>query len=194
MKEYLLVLFILTSSRRDEADLYPWLMWEAEQERSQGLLYKHLCNSFIHCFSHPLVKIYLRRCHAQTVKNGASSDKTSYIDILPEILNHKRHKNRWIGSKVKTILLNGWILPTGGGVLGRVCACSRGARVLERCDISRSIYGILSSPRGARNIEKCDISRSICGISNTPRRLRRLGWFWTGLRWFFVVVLGFGPF
>ena len=44
----------------------------------------------------------------------------------------------------------------------------RGARLLERCHISRSIYGISSSPRGARNIEKCDISRSICGISNTP--------------------------
>ena len=46
---------------------------------------------------------------------------------------------------------------------------TRGAQVLERCDISRSIYGISSSRRGARKIEKCDISRSICGISNTPR-------------------------
>ena len=49
-----------------------------------------------------------------------------------------------------------------------VVLLDRGARVLERCDILRSIYGISSSPRGARNIEKCDISRSICGISNTP--------------------------
>ena len=47
----------------------------------------------------------------------------------------------------------------------------RGARVLGRCDISRSIYSISSSPRGARNIEKCDISRSICGISNTPNAI-----------------------
>ena len=30
------------------------------------------------------------------------------------------------------------------------------------------MYGISSSPRGARNIQKCDISRSICGISKTP--------------------------
>ena len=45
---------------------------------------------------------------------------------------------------------------------------ARGAREVERCDISRSIYGISSSYRGARNIEKCDISRSIYGISNTP--------------------------
>ena len=49
-------------------------------------------------------------------------------------------------------------------------ADTRGARVLERCDISRSIYGIWSSPRGAPNIEKCDISRSIYGISSTPSR------------------------
>jgi hypothetical protein len=49
----------------------------------------------------------------------------------------------------------------------------RGARVLERCDISRSIYGISSSPRGARNIEKCNISRSIYGISSNPTPVPR---------------------
>ena len=51
---------------------------------------------------------------------------------------------------------------------------ARGARVLERCDISRSIYGISSSPRGAQNIEKCDISRLIYGISNTPSQGRKI--------------------
>ena len=45
---------------------------------------------------------------------------------------------------------------------------SRGAWVLERYDISSLIYSISSSLRGARNIEKCDISRTICGILNTP--------------------------
>ena len=48
---------------------------------------------------------------------------------------------------------------------------ARGARVLKRCDISRSIYGISSSYRDARNIEKCDISRSTYRISNTPTRV-----------------------
>ena len=36
--------------------------------------------------------------------------------------------NCFIGSKVTAILLNGWILPTGGVALGRVCpaACTAG--------------------------------------------------------------------
>ena len=34
------------------------------------------------------------------------------------------------------------------------------------CNILRSIYSISSSPRGARNIEKCNISRLLYGISN----------------------------
>ena len=78
--------------------------------RSQGLLYKHLRNSV----SDPLVKIYLRRRHAQMVKIGASSRKTNYIDSFSENLNLEGHYNRCIGSKVTAILLNGWILPTGG--------------------------------------------------------------------------------
>ena len=55
-------------------------------------------------------------------ETGASSHKTNYIDIFSEILNC------CIGSRVTAILLNGWILPTGGVGLGRVCpaACSAG--------------------------------------------------------------------
>ena len=52
------------------------------------------------------VKISLRRRHAQTVKNGASSNKTNYIDIFSEILNPEGHQNCCIGSKVTAILLN----------------------------------------------------------------------------------------
>ena len=55
------------------------------------------------------------------VKNGASSHKTNYIDILSEILNLEGHLNQCIGSKVTAISLNGWILPTGGVASGRVC-------------------------------------------------------------------------
>ena len=44
--------------------------------------------------SDPLVKIFLRCRHAQIVKNGASSHKTIYIDIFPEILNLEGHQNR----------------------------------------------------------------------------------------------------
>jgi hypothetical protein len=71
-----------------------------------------------------ILKKSLRRRHAQTVKNVASSHKTNYIDIL----NLDGHLNCCIGLKVKAILLNWWILPTGGVALGRVCpaACAAG--------------------------------------------------------------------
>ena len=51
------------------------------------------------------------------VRNGASSHKTNYTDILSEILNPEGHCNRYICSKVTAILLNGLILPTGGVAL-----------------------------------------------------------------------------
>ena len=38
--------------------------------------------------------------------------------FFSEILNLEGHLNRWIGSKVPPILLNGWIFPTGGVSLG----------------------------------------------------------------------------
>ena len=44
----------------------------------------------------------------------------------------------------------------------------RGARVLERCDISRSVYGISSSPRRAPNVENCDIYQGQYTASQTP--------------------------
>ena len=50
--------------------------------RSQGLLYKHLSAWLIDWLIHPLFKIFVGHRHAQTVKNGASSHKTNYIDIL----------------------------------------------------------------------------------------------------------------
>ena len=67
------------------------------------------------------MKISLRRRHAQTVKNGASSHKTNYVEILSDILNPEWHQNRFIGSKVTVILLKGWILPIGGAASGMVC-------------------------------------------------------------------------
>ena len=80
--------------------------------------------------SDPLVKISLRSCHTQTVKNGASNHRTNYIEIFSEILNLEGHQNRYIGLKVKAIFLNGWSLPTGGASSGRVCVCSLCSRVL----------------------------------------------------------------
>ena len=68
--------------------------------------------------SDPLVKISLRRCHAQTVKYGASSH------ILSEIRNLEGHLNCCIGSKVTVILLKGLILTIGGSSVGEDLPCS----------------------------------------------------------------------
>ena len=59
------------------------------------------------------------------------SHKTNYIDILPEILNLEGHSNHCIGSKVTTILLNGWILPIGWAASGRVCVWSLRSRLVS---------------------------------------------------------------
>ena len=75
-------------------------------------------SSLIDSLSDHLVKTSLQCRHARIGKNGAFSHKTNYIDIFAEILNLEAHLNRCIGSKVTVILLNGWILPTGGVVSG----------------------------------------------------------------------------
>ena len=68
------------------------------------------------------MKISLRRRHAQTGKNGASSHQTNYIEIFSEIVNLEGHQNHCVASKVTAVLLNELILRTGGVALGRVCA------------------------------------------------------------------------
>ena len=47
------------------------------------------------------------------VGNGAFSHKIDYITIFLEILNLEGHQNLITGSRVTTILLNGWIFPIG---------------------------------------------------------------------------------
>ena len=64
------------------------------------------------------------------VKNDASSHKTNYIHIFSEIPNLEGHQNLCIGSKVTAVLLNWWILPTGGVALGRFCVCSLCSRLV----------------------------------------------------------------
>ena len=61
------------------------------------------------------MNIYLRRRHALMLEDGAFSHKIDYVTICWEILNIKGHTNRIIGLRVTYILLNGWILPIGGG-------------------------------------------------------------------------------
>ena len=59
-----------------------------------------------------------------TVADGAFSHKIDHVTIFQEILNLKGHPNCITGSKVKAILLKGWILPIGGASLRRVCVRS----------------------------------------------------------------------
>ena len=66
---------------------------------------------------------FLQHRHAQTVKNGAPSQKIDNTDIFSEILSLEGHQHLLIGLKVTAILLNEWILPYFGDASGRVWAC-----------------------------------------------------------------------
>ena len=89
---------------------------------SQGLLYKHLCYSFIHSlidsFIHPLVPTVLHCRHAQMVRDRSSSYKIDYVIGIKNSLSPEGYQNRISGSKVTAILLKGWILPIGGATAG----------------------------------------------------------------------------
>ena len=65
-------------------------------------------------------------------KNGAFTHKTTYIDIFSEILNLEGHLNCCIGSKVKALLLNGLIFPTGGVASGMVCPAAGAAGLFKK--------------------------------------------------------------
>ena len=59
----------------------------------------------------------LRR-HAQTVRDSPSSFKIDYVKVIKKFLNTEGHQNHISGSKVRAILLKGWILPIGGASAG----------------------------------------------------------------------------
>ena len=64
------------------------------------------------------------------VEDGASSHKIDYFSKFSEILNLEGQHNHITGSRVMAILLNGWTLPIGEAVSGRVCACSLRSRLV----------------------------------------------------------------
>ena len=94
----------------------------------QGLLYKHLRHSFIHSFinsvSQPFPPTALRRCHAKTVRDRASSYKIDYVIVIKNFLKPEGQENPISGSKDTAILLKGWILPIGGASAGQGLPCS----------------------------------------------------------------------
>ena len=88
--------------------------------QSRRLLFQHCCHLFGKWVSNPLSSIALRRCKVQMVRSGASSYKIDYVT----------HAQGIISSKVTAILMNWWILPTGGVASRRVCAFSLRNRLL----------------------------------------------------------------
>ena len=48
------------------------------------------------------------------VTDCAFNHKIEYVAIFEDIINLEGHLSRITGSRVTAILLNGWILPTGG--------------------------------------------------------------------------------
>ena len=79
-------------------------------------------HSFIHSVSDLFLTLFLRHCQAQTIWDGVSNHKIDYVASVKGILNLKGYRNPIIGSKITAILLNVWILPSGGAASGRVCA------------------------------------------------------------------------
>ena len=84
--------------------------------------------SFIHSVSQsvsqPFAPKALRRHHAQTLRNRASS----YKIVIKNILNPEGHQNPISGSNFTAILLKGWILPIGGALAGEGLPCSLRSR------------------------------------------------------------------
>ena len=83
----------------------------AEAGRSQGLLYKHLCDSLIESVgqsvSEPFPPTALRRRHAPIVRDSSLSYKIDYIIVIQTFINPEGHQLPISGSKVKAILLKG---------------------------------------------------------------------------------------
>ena len=64
------------------------------------------------------------------VADGAFGHKIHYVTIFMEILNPEGNLNCVTDSKVTANLLNVRILPIGGALSGRVCACSLRSRLV----------------------------------------------------------------
>ena len=67
------------------------------------------------------------------VVDGAFSHKIDYVPNFKENLKLNGHLNRFIGSKVTAICVNGGILPRGGVASGRVCPAACAAGLFMSC-------------------------------------------------------------
>ena len=64
-------------------------------------------------------------------KARGCSYKIDYVIVIKNFLSPKGHQNCFSGSKVKVILLKGWILSIDGVSSGRVCICSLRSRLVS---------------------------------------------------------------
>ena len=111
----------------------------------------------INSFSDDLWKYLYGAATPKRLKMVLQVMKQTIYTFFSEMLNLEGHQNRCIGSKVTAILMNGWILPTGGASLGRVCACSLRSRLVFILSLifffkkiwtmwwSQSVEGLLST-------------------------------------------------
>ena len=89
--------------------------------RSQGLLYKHLCHSFIHWFTDPLVS------HSFTVIDRSLSYKIDYVIVIKKFLNPERasKSHQWFksyGHFTEGVGFAYWWCFSGGGTEPAACA------------------------------------------------------------------------
>ena len=98
--------------------------------RRQGQLYKHLCYSSIDSSILQLKYLY-GAIIPKWFKMVLLVIKQIILTFISDILNSEGHHNSCVGSKVMAILINGWILPTGGAASGRVCACRLRSRLVQ---------------------------------------------------------------
>ena len=107
------------------------LLYLADPGKARGCSTNSLrIHSFINSVSRPFPPTAVRRRHAQTVRDTTSSYKIDYVIMIKTFLNPEGHQIPFSGSKVKAILLKGWIWPIGGVASGSVCACSLRSRLV----------------------------------------------------------------
>ena len=96
-----------------------------------------------------------KKCEAWCLEMVLPVIKQTILTFFREILNLEGHQNRCIALKVTSILLNGWIFPTGGVASRRVCACSLRNRLVSTpwqtnfqatAERFKSQYGLLKKP------------------------------------------------
>ena len=76
-------------------------------------------------------KVHILRRFLKILRRRAFAYLQQYESSCGALCGLEGHPNFITGSKVMTILLNGWILPNSGVASGRVCACNLQSRLVN---------------------------------------------------------------